>query len=953
MNTSSTRPDLRSAQGSHGPAQIKSRAPRPAPHQLAAALGLTATLSLLSPLSVLAQATGTSAADTDAAPRKLERVEVTGSAIKRLADEGALPVQVLTRQDIIKAGVTTAAELLATVSAASKGLTDGVSIGTGGFKDQMGLNSANLRGLGTSSTLVLLNGRRMANFASPGDDQGVDLNNIPAAAIERVEVLLDGASALYGTDAIGGVVNFITRKDFQGVQLDAYGGFSGEGGAGKRTGTVSAGYGDVGRNGFNVFGVLDFQRTDALRTSQRDFIADLKIPERLPHLLSGVTFPGNIRLTSDQRDYLQSVNFAINGKPIVNRTINLSAPTCQPPHTLYLPNGIGGEDACTYDYMRDLELYPKTEKTGFLGRGVFKINDNHQAFVEYAYSRARSWYVGTSNRINAQLDVSKIPVLDATGLGDALPEDRSIEVRTRMIEGGNRASQLTSTGSRVVVGMNGTVAGWDYDWGYNHSVNRVSDRDVQGYFPEDQTLQAYADGLLNPFGPSSAEGLALLKSLNINEEVRRARGSMDSLDAKITRSLTKLEGGDLAVALGAEFRRERSKSAASDLLISDNILGDGSPGDAQFTNNSRKVWAAYGELLAPFAKGWEAQFSIRHDRYQKIGATTNPKLGLRWTPMPDLTLRASAGTGFRAPSMDDLYRPTKVAFTSTLPDPVCMAENDNDLSYCADAWETHTFSNPKLKPEKSRQFSIGVLTDPTPNLSVGVDYWNIQKRNLITTLGDDVILSNLDKYEPLVHRYNEDEGQPGCDYDPDDSAICFIELRKENRGREKASGLDLTLQVRSNPTEWGRFSAKLVGTWTLSSKRQTGDGDPYISNLGRFVTDGVVQRWRHRLNLDWSRGDWSLNLANTFYSGYTDQNSAIDTDTGTVVAKNKVKAYSLWDLSGGWDATKSLSLRAGIKNLFDTAPPFSNQAYFFISGYDPSYTDPRGRFFYMSGSYRF
>ena len=130
-------------------------------------------------------------------------MEVTGSAIKRIDAETALPVQIITREAIDKAGVTTAAELMSKISASSNNLTDGVSIGTGGFRDQMGFNSANLRGLGTSSTLVLLNGRRMANFASPGDDSGVDLNNIPAAAIQRVEVLLDGASAIYGTDAIG------------------------------------------------------------------------------------------------------------------------------------------------------------------------------------------------------------------------------------------------------------------------------------------------------------------------------------------------------------------------------------------------------------------------------------------------------------------------------------------------------------------------------------------------------------------------------------------------------------------------------------------------------------------------------------------------------------------------------------------------------------------------------
>src|SRR5471030_1066790 len=272
-------------------------------------------------------------------PAKLQRVEITGSAIRRIESETALPVQVITREEIEKAGVTTASELMARVSANVGGLTDGASINVGG--DQRGFNSANLRGIGTSSTLVLLNGRRMANFASPGDDSGVDLNNIPAAAIQRVEVLLDGASALYGTDAIGGVINFITRKDFQGLELNAYGSKTQEGGAGKRTATLTAGTGDLTRDGYNVFAVVDVQRTDALSTSQRKFIGNLQIPERLPHLLSGYTSPANIRLTGAQRDYLNDNGFTLNGKPLTNRTINLSVPGCAPPANLYLPAGIG------------------------------------------------------------------------------------------------------------------------------------------------------------------------------------------------------------------------------------------------------------------------------------------------------------------------------------------------------------------------------------------------------------------------------------------------------------------------------------------------------------------------------------------------------------------------------------------------------------------------------------
>jgi len=424
-------------------------------------------------------------------------------------------------------------------------------------------------------------------------------------------------------------------------------------------------------------------------------------------------------------------------------------------------------------------------------------------------------------------------------------------------------------------------------------------------------------------------------------------------DIKGSRSLAKLSGSDLAIAVGAELRREASRSAASDLLISDNIVGDPTPGDAQFTDNSRKVWAVYGEISAPITKELELQFALRHDHYDVVGGTTNPKLGLRYAPIKEMVLRASAGTGFRAPSLNDMYRPVKTGETATLPDPVCMAENDNDLGFCADLWKTRTYANPNLKPEKSKQFSFGVVVEPHPMLSLGLDYWNIEKTDLISTIGDDVILGNLAKYGNLVHRYNMNEGLPGCAYDASDSSICFIELRKENRGKQRASGLDFTFDLKRLNTSIGQFGAKLVGTLVLKSEKQTGYGDDFVSDLGKFVTNGVVQRWRHRLTLDWSSGPWSLALANNYSSSYTDQNSAIDTNSGTVVAPNVVKAYSLWDMSAAWDVNKAFTLRAGVKNLFDTAPPFSNQAYFFISGYDPSYTDPRGRFGYISAQYRF
>ncbi|MDX8120511.1 TonB-dependent receptor [Janthinobacterium sp. GMG2] len=881
--------------------------------------------------------------ETEPAPKKMQRVEITGSAIKRLESETALPVQIITRAAIEKAGVTTAAELMARVSANVGGLTDGASINVGG--DQRGFNSANLRGVGTSSTLVLLNGRRMANFASPGDDAGVDLNNIPAAALQRVEVLLDGASALYGTDAIGGVINFITRKDYQGVELNVYGSRTDEGGAGKRTASITAGTGDLAADGYNIFAVVDLQKTDGLRSSQRKFIPNLQIPQRLGHLLSNFTSPANIRLSSAQREHLQDNGFLLNGQPITNRQINFGIPNCAPPANLYLPAGTGGVDACTYNYMGDTELYPKTDKQNLLTRGVLKLNSDHQLYAEVALSRSRSHYVGSSARVIGYLDYSKVPQLANAGFDTLLDDDgkqveRELELRMRLNEAGMRTSQLTSESQRYVVGATGTLAGWDYDVGFNHSVNVVKDRDTHGYVLYDKLQAGIAAGDINPFGPSSAKGRALLDSIQVDDEVRHARGVMDSLDFKVSRALMPMGGGDMALAVGGEVRRERTEFRPSALLMSDNISNDAAPEGGRGTSDSRNVQAVYGELLLPLTRQWQAQLSGRYDHYEQVGGALSPKVGLTYMPSKQVLLRASAGKGFRAPSMSDLHRPTVYSSTATLPDPVLCATVDNNYADCAQDWDTRRYSNDKLKPERSRQFSVGLVLETSQHWTFSADYWNIRRTNLISEIGDDIILGNLAKYGDLVHRNEDNE-------------IDYIELRKENRGAQKAAGIDITADLHGVQTAWGRFGGHLSGTYVLGSKIQTSPGDDFISNLNRFVTDGVVQRWRHTITLDWDSGPYSASLSNTYSSGYRDQNSAINIDDGSVVKPNRVKAYTLWDMSAAYAVSQQFKLRAGIQNLFNTSPPYSNQAYFFLSGYDPSYTDPRGRRFYASANYSF
>jgi iron complex outermembrane receptor protein len=877
---------------------------------------------------------------------KMNRVEITGSSIKRIDSETALPVQTITREEIEKMGATTAAELVKNISANTAPLTDGPSI-SDSTSGQRGFNGANMRGIGVSSTLILLNGRRLANFASPGDNAGVDLNNIPAGAIQRVEVLKDGASAIYGTDAIGGVINFITRKDYTGVDLAGSIAGTQHGGAGKKTASISAGAGDLSTDRFNVFGVLDVQQLDRLRSGQRSFIAERALATTLPAQMSSNTFPANFDISGAQRNALIAAGLLPAGSRASR--VNPSAPNCNPPATVYVAKGPGGVAGCSYDYMEDTEIYPDSRKIGFIGRATFQLNPDNQLFAELVQTQAKTKYVLSPNPVRIRnLPVSILPQAYRDALSaPGLPATFS-GIRYRMAEAGNRSNEVTSTGQRLVLGATGTVEGWDYDVALARAENRAVDKYVNGYILYDQFDAAVRNGTVNPFAPSSKAGIDLINSIKVNDEARKAKGVSTSLDGKMSRALTTLGGGDLAIAVGGELRHEHQLFTPSDLLRSNNIAGDrdstipaGAPIDVETADDTRKVASVFTELVAPFTKELEMQFALRYDHYSEVGNTTNPKIGLRWQPSQALLLRASAGTGFRAPSLSDLKRPTIFGTTAgILTDPQCVKQ-EGSIDTCTDQWNVERRSNPDLKPEKSRQFTLGVVFEPVKRTSLSIDYWNIEKKDVISTLGEQVIIENPAAYNGKYIQRDED------------GFISNILLMKENQGRLKTSGLDIAGEWRSERGAWGRFGVNLSGTLVLKYDRQFGPDEPYRSNLGVFLNDQVIQKWRHRINFEWDNGPVMLTLANQYSSSYTDQNTTYDPFTDTLLPPNHVKSYSLWDLTGSWAIGKNLKLRAGILNLLDKDPPFSNQAYYFLAGYDPSYTDPRGRSGFVSVNYSF
>ncbi len=875
-----------------------------------------------------------------------QRVEVTGSSIKRIEGETPLPVQIIKREDIDKLGVTTASELLQTITANVGGLTDGASI-TDTSSGQRGFNSANLRGLGASNTLVLLNGRRLANFATPGDNNGVDLNNIPFGAIQRVEVLKDGASAVYGTDAIAGVINFITRRDYQGADISVRYADTQHGGADKQSLTVAGGYGDLSKDRFNIFGTFDYQKLGSLNAQQRDFIAKNDIPRTLPLLLSSNTLPARVSLSSGQFNQLLAAQPNAGWDPS-NRNVNFAKPTCNPPTNVYVANGPAGPNTCSYNYMQDTEIYPDSTKQNFISRAVFQINPDHQFFTEGLVSNTKTDYVlspATSGRIRTSEGI-RFPASLQASTGITTP----VDFRFRLSDAGNRANEVTSDATRLVAGFTGTFAEWDYDTAFNHSVNKVKDKDTgPGWVSFSGMINGIKNGLYNPFELSTTTaGRDFMRSIVIEGGERSSKSESNTFDGKFSRSLSKLAGGDLTFATGFEFRRESQDFGVSAAINANDITGDRSSSGKQIiaTSNTRDVRGLFAEINAPFNNEWEGQLAVRQDKYYGVEGvvgnttittqdltTTNPKVALSYRPSKQTLFRSSASSGFRAPSISDLFRPVVTGVTASfLRDPV---------SGLTDQFPVDHYANPDLKPEKSKQYNIGMVLEPNSNWNGSLDYWNIKMTDVISDIAEDVVFETPSYYNNLniVHRFFNDPTED----------VEYVELKKANRGTLKTSGLDLVVNWRSDPTSAGRFGVRLNGTYVLEYKNQSEASAPLISRLGNFSNDKAVQRWRSVTSLDWDYEAYSLTLTNIYLSGYTDQNVP-----GLSIDPNHdVKAYSLWDLTGFYKISKTMKISGGVINLFDTDPPFTNQSKYFQTSWDPTYGDPRGRSYYVSLQYKF
>jgi len=883
--------------------------------------------------------------------QKTEKIEVTGSNIKRIEGEGALPVTVIKAEELNSAGITTVEQALQRISAnqTSLGITQSIGSTTGG------LATANLRGLGSNKTLVLLNGRRIANQAYSG--ASADLNAIPVAALDRIEVLRDGASAIYGSDAIGGVINFITKRDFTGVQLDAGGSRAqeGKGGQEKRA-TLTAGFGSLEAQGFNLLGVFDFRKQDALTSLERSFASTGVFPDY------GVTIGGTSG-TGWPANFTQPTR-----TPTALGSRNPFAPGCTPSvGSIHLD--VAGSNACRFDFVRYIDLIPENEATNIVGRGTIKLGSSNTGSVEYVRAESKNTARVAPTPVTSLSMPANSPYFPGAGITPAVTgvdPTKPITVAWRTLQAGKRTSKDDAIAERLVADIDGSMAGWDYKGGVFWSRNTVTTEFTDGYVQRPLIVNGIAGTntggvYLNPFGAPTAAELAYLESVKVKGKVLDAVGEIKGVDAKASREIGNLAGGPMAIAVGAEYRKE--KYAFN--VIEETVRAATSSGLelAEDIGGTRNASAFYAEMNFPLTKELEAQLAVRRDQYQIVGGSTNPKFGFRWQPSKEFLIRGSANTGFRAPTLYDLYQPNSVTFTANSYNdpllcpggvPVAGADAGRD---CAQQFRSQAGGNTALEPEKSKTNTLGFVWEPTQAFSAGVDYWRIKIRGNIGTLPEQTIFGNPPLYAQLYVRCGQLSGAARNAIDPcttpnSDNALAYIIQTNQNLGGTVAQGYDLNLQFRLPQTPIGRLTLSLDGTYVDTYDYQREKFDQFVPNAGQFVDSSPVFRWQHTATATLVNGPLAVSLTNRYKSHYRDANYDY-TVTDDPSFDRTVDAYSVFDLSVTYTAIKNLTLLVGVKNLADKDPPFSNQSTTFQRGYDPRYSDPLGRTWFARVSYLF
>jgi len=806
--------------------------------------------------------------DSDEEAVDLGEFEVTGSRLGRADIEGALPVAVIDRDDIEQSGFTSVGELLRNTTFNT----------FGAFRAQSGssaqsLVSVSLRGLGSERTLVLIDGRRAPK--APFAPSAQDLNAVPIAVVERIEILTDGASAIYGSDAIAGVINIITRRDFTGTQITYQDQTTQREGGDSRGGQLVSGI--SGEKGNIVFGASFFER-DII------FARDSLYNTPGASFFSNNYFLGADYVDADE-DYVDdnTGNFYYGAVPG-------GCPNSDPAYFAY--PGVDTPTLCGYDFTLVSADEAATSSQGLFVQGNYQFSDDWQVKVNASITRAESF-----GRYAPSLN--DIPILvEADSPNNTLDQDFYLYHRFAAL--GTRDNKTDANVYDISGIFSGVVGPVDIDTGIRHNEYRFYELGrnyvvlpIAAAFINDGSYN-FLDPQNNPDDVLNAMKATINRdSFWITDEAF-LEGSMD---------LFSMAGGTAAGAAGIEYREEQYFDAY-DSLQEAGVIG-GSAGNSAGTD--RRVKSAFFELFMPVIDTLEVTLSGRFEDYNDVGENFAPKLSARYQPTSNMTFRASVGQGFRAPTLDIISQlPTFSAESINNDQPTCefaggTFENGTCLTGpggtpTSQQVNTTIIANPELEAEESDQFAVGFAMDVTSWFNFSVDYYNITIDKLVSFISPGDIIARLGAGDPIPAGL-------GVERQPPSNRIVRVVAGYANEGELKTDGFDVAADLSlALPAGMGTFKSHLQSTYVLSFKID--DGRELAGSRGR-------PDLRTTLGNVWKLGPVATAL-NVNHIGSFEQNL-----NGT----GHVPSYTTWDLQVAYDIPViNGTIALGALNVFDKEP---------------------------------
>ena len=957
------------------------------------------------------------AADTDtatAAPTaELQEIVVTGSSIAQRLDSSSLPVTLLSAEEIAKTGFTSATDLLQNLPGMQGFVPASSSVNGAGD----GITTAAVHSLPSKYTLVLLDGQRVAGFelsAVAGEGFGVNLNSIPLDAVERVEVLTDGASALYGADAIAGVVNFVLKKDqTEGTVFYNASVPSKSGGGGWNAG-ISKGFGDLNSDGWNILLTFSHDVQDKLEASQR---AVSSRGAYFPFSSGGTNYIFNNRTSNTEPANVIISQAGANGVAY-NPYYQLNGNCGQGALAAPLAGAAGTE--CRFNYAATVEDIPGYKRDSGLIKATFDLHDAGKVWGEAVISKfdMTSQYAASAQPFGIEpIGPTSIlwnkyvvgnPLLAGDTLCTAAQASSVAGCPKGTITQGTLGYRAVSTGGRTddwQTKMRHLAVGWDASFfdtdikvAVVNSHGVLTDFAAGGYVDSSQFFSAIASGA---YDPVMATGTSALDTAILSGPFQQFISDVTTFSVGAQHKLFDLGGGPSILSVGAEYDRYKYSIAYSSLFLSqsgfstqpanpDYPIG-GNYGQVPFEAD-RDNWGLFGEWLFPVLKELNVTASVRFDDYAKVhsddvfSAVANPatglqeqlapgnlgntfsdttfKLSFRYTPIEMFSFRGSYGTGFKAPNLNDIAGAlifngsTSGTYGCPFPgSPGCLP---GSAQYDLLAGPNGQSGSQGLKPEKSTQWGFGVRVEPLPQLSIALDYWTVKIKDQVESQGiaEQVAFNNPSQYTSLfVNPYR----------DPAGFQTIALEQVPFNGGEAQYSGIDLNANYHVD-LGFGRFSATWTGTYMLKQQYTDGPGLPELTDLGVYGPDQqVVFRIISNLGLSLQTGGWVNTLMTHYKSGYRD--ATYSAGSGTVFLANpdgslgaptafgglKVPSYTTFDWQTAYNIEKNIRLTAGVRNIADKAPPLSLQTGGGGNavGFDGRYYDPTGRIFYVRGDVKF